>query len=220
MVHIGVWQSDYPIGYSGDVMHSKPFCVGLTGGIGSGKTTVANLFMHLHVPIIDADEIARRITKLNTTAYHRIVEHFGLTILKNNRELDRKKLREIIFSNPIEKRWLENLLHPLIRQDMYREIQHAKFPYCICVIPLLTEKANVEFIDRILVVDTPIELQIERVKKRDQETQNEVQKIVDAQIGRDARLHVANDVIVNDQDLAELEKKVGILHQSYLYISR
>lgn len=195
---------------------SKPFCIGLTGGIGSGKTTVANLFAKLSVPIIDADDIAHQITKPHALAYRTVVTHFGKAILNDDNTIDRRKLRHLIFENPTEKKWLENELHPLIRQTMRQKIQQAEFPYCICVIPLLTESNGIEFIDRVLLVDTPINMQIERAKKRDNANAKDIQKIIDSQASQHARLKMANDVIVNDSDLISLEKKVLLLHQSYL----
>lgn len=202
-----------------DTLKSLPFCIGLTGGIGSGKTTVANLFATLGVPIIDADVIAHQITRPHAIAYRQVVMHFGTTILNPDNTIDRQKLRHIVFENHTEKKWLENILHPLIRQKMRDEINKINFPYCICVIPLLTESSGIDFIDRILVVDTPIDIQMERAKKRDNASAKDIQKIIDAQASHTARLKIADDVLMNDLDLNSLENKVLSLHQSYLSVS-
>jgi len=198
------------------VANMKPLCIGLTGGIGSGKTTVANLFVKLGVPIIDADVIAHEITKPNQMAYQKIIDHFGKNILNPDQAINRKKLREIIFENIQEKKWLENLLHPLIRQVMRDQIKKIKAPYCICVIPLLAESTGIDFIHRVLVIDTPLEMQIERAKKRDAATEHEIQKIMDAQADQHSRLKIADDVLVNDGNLKVLEDKINDLHQQYL----
>ena len=194
---------------------SKSFCIGLTGGIGSGKTTVANFFAKLGVPIVDADDIAHRITLPNGVAYPKIIDHFGKKILNDDKTLNRKKLRDIIFENETEKEWLENYLHPLIRDAMLFKIQKIKSPYCICVIPLLAESTDIHFIDRVLVIDAPIKLQLERARKRDTATKESIQKIMDSQATQASRLAIADDVLTNDGDLKSLENKVEKLHQQY-----
>lgn len=194
-----------------------PTIIGLTGGIGSGKTTVSHLFQKLGVPIIDADVISHQLTEKNQLAYHKIIAHFGESILSKDNTINRTKLREIIFKNPLEKKWLEDLLHPLIRQTIRDEIKKVTTPYCICVIPLLLEsKGNYAFLDRILVVDTPITLQLERVKKRDQNNQVLIEKIISSQATREARLKIADDVLTNDVDLNALEKQVRELHARFI----
>lgn len=190
-------------------------CIGLTGGIGSGKTTVATLFEKLGVPIIDADEIAHRITKQNGSAYQEVIAHFGNGIVNPDKSIDRKKLRELIFQNPTEKKWLEDCLHPLIRQTMRDDIQKVKSHYCICVIPLLAESTEIDFIDRVLVIDTPSKLQLERAQKRDGATAESIQAIMNSQANRDVRLKIADDVLVNDGDSGSLTDKVKALHQFY-----
>lgn len=216
MVHHDVWRSSDAMDDAMDAVKSTAFCIGLTGGIGSGKTTVANFFAKLGVPIIDADDIAHQITKPHALAYRTIVTHFGKQILNDDNTIDRRKLRHLIFENPAEKKWLENELHPLIRQTMRQKIQQIEFPYCICVIPLLTESNDIEFIDRVLVVDSPMTIQIERAKKRDNATAEDIQKIINSQSSRFTRLKMADDVIVNDGDIIALENKVFSLHQAYL----
>lgn len=190
--------------------------IGLTGGIASGKTTAAKLFAELGVPIIDADEISHQLTKPDAVGYDAIVKRFGDTILHIDKTINRKKLRRIIFQNKIQRRWLENLLHPLIRQTMKEAIAKVQSPYCICVIPLLAESKGIDFIDRVLVIDTPLELQVERAKKRDETNTKAIQKIIDAQASQQERLKMADDVLVNDGDLEVLAAAVKRLHEQYI----
>ncbi|OGT43557.1 MAG: dephospho-CoA kinase [Gammaproteobacteria bacterium RIFCSPHIGHO2_12_FULL_40_19] len=198
------------------LIKSKPVCIGLTGGIGSGKSTVADFFKKHNVPVIDADIIAHQITEKNAVAYDSIVSHFGKTILNPDQTINRKQLRDIIFQNLSEKKWLENLLHPMIRKTMRDALQTIQTSYCICVIPLLTESSGIDFIDRVLVIDTPIEIQIDRAKKRDCATEESIQKIIDSQASEQARLKIADDIIINDSDLKSLEEQVDKLHRYYI----
>lgn len=193
--------------------------VGLTGGMGSGKSTVADFFKKYGAPIIDADQIAHALTKKNTFSYQKIITHFGKNILQDDYNIDRKKLREIIFSNASEKKWLEDFLHPLIREKMQLDMKKLNTPYCICVIPLLTESKKIDFIDRILVIDAPLDTQIARAKKRDRAKKTDIQKIIDAQVSRSARLKIADDIITNISDLQSLEKQVKQLHEKYLALT-
>ncbi len=194
----------------------KPFCVALTGGIASGKTTVSTLFSELGVPVIDADVIAHQLTQKNSDAYHHILTHFGQVILNNDKTLNRKKLRERVFDNPAEKKWLENLLHPLIREKMKTDISHVTYPYCICVIPLLAESKGIDFIDRILVIETPTDMQIKRATERDQSSADLIKTMINAQAKSDERLKIANDVLENKNDIDSLKKQVVELHKQYL----
>lgn len=200
-------------------MKNTPFRVGLTGGIGSGKTTVSNCFKQLGVEIIDADIIAKTLTTPNTPAYESILDHFGRTILNNDATLNRKKLRDIIFSNTKEKKWLENLLHPMIRQQMRELIADTETPYCICVIPLLAEATGINYIDRILVIETPVEIQLSRANIRDKMSNAAIQKIIDTQANHNKRRLLADDVLINDCDLNALKTEVERLHQRYLELA-
>ena len=193
--------------------------IGLTGGIGSGKSAVADLFKKLGISIIDADKIAHAITEPGKSGYHAITEHFGADILQPNGQLDRHKLRDLIFSNDAERQWLEAELHPIIRRDMRSQALDATSPYCMMVIPLLTESNNFDHIDRVLVVDLPEELQIARACERDHCDAAQIQKIMAAQNSRDERLTYADDVIENDGDLNALENEVTQLHQLYSGLS-
>ena len=190
--------------------------IGLTGGVGSGKTTVANLFAERGIPIIDADVIAREVTLPAEPGLKQIVEHFGQAILLQDGTLNRGKLREIIFTQANERQWLEKLLHPLIRQRIEQRLQAITAPYCIVVIPLLFEVKPYPFINRILVIDAPPHLQIERVTARDRLDPSQIECIMNAQTSRNKRLMGAQDVILNDGNIAGLEPQVQKLHEIYL----
>lgn len=192
--------------------------IGLTGGIGSGKTTVTNLFAKYDVPIIDTDVIAREITQQHEPAYAEIVQHFGKVILDEQTNINRRALRDIVFTNPAERTWLENLLHPIIRNKTEQQVKRLppESSYCIVVVPLLTEIGSYPFINRVLVVDAPEASQIERVTARDKTSSTQVQSIIDTQISREKRLKLAHDVITNDGQLEHLSAQVDSLHKKYL----
>ena len=192
-------------------MSNTILTIGLTGGIGSGKSTVADFFKRLNVPVIDADVISHELTAPQTEIYQKIVKHFG--------NIDRKQLRDIIFSNSIEKKWLEDLLHPEIRKIMKEKIANIKSPYCICVIPLLAESASIDFIDRVLVVESSSELQIARAKVRDNTTTDSIKAILASQACDLLRRKIADDIISNNGDLAALKKQVLELHALYLSLA-
>ena len=190
--------------------------IGLTGGIGSGKTTVANLFADLGVDVIDTDQLSRDVTKSGQGALKKISEHFGPKILQSNGSLDRTALRKIIFTDDNARRWLEELLHPLIRAEMKRQIDSSTSTYCIVVIPLLIETKPNSLIDRILVVDTSEDLQLERTKKRDNSSEKEVAAILNTQVNREKRLAAAHDIIENHGSLDDLVSQVKKLHEFYM----
>ncbi len=194
--------------------------VGLTGGIGSGKSTVAERFDVRGVPVIDADVIAREVVEPGTPGLARVVEAFGRDILDENGRLNRSRLGARIFQDPESRKRLEAILHPLIRAEMQRRITHITAPYCVLVIPLLIESGQSDLVHRILVVDTPRELQSRRVAARDKRPPAEIEAILDAQASREERLAAAHDVIVNDTDLNALDQQVARLHQRYLELSR
>ncbi len=194
--------------------------IGLTGGIGSGKSTVAKYFAELGVAIIDADKIARELVAKDTHTLTKIVKHFGSKILTGRGELDRTYLRKLIFSNPKQKQWLEKLLHPLIFHFMVNQLQQIKSPYCILVIPLLLETQQEKLVDRILVVDAPQEQQINRTMKKNKMSEKEVKAIIVTQANREQRLASADDIIYNDNSLTKLKQQVQQLHQKYLILSK
>lgn len=194
--------------------------IGLTGGIGSGKTAVSDLFQLKDIDIIDADLIAREVVEPGQPALKAIAEHFGNDILLPTGELDRRKLRDIVFANEANKEWLNALLHPLIRERMLSQTANAKSPYCILSVPLLVENKMSNLVSRVLVVDIDTALQIERASKRDQQTNQQLAKIVNAQASREERLAVADDVINNSDGLSELKKQVDALHISYVNMAK
>lgn len=189
--------------------------IGLTGGIGSGKSTVADLFSKLGVPIIDADVIAREVVAVKNNL-EKIVAHFGSEILDAKAQLDRAKLRKCVFENARQRQWLENLLHPMIIAEIKQRISALNSPYCIVVIPLLAEVLKSrQLVDRVLVVDIPEELQIQRTAQRDKLAAQEVQSILASQTNRAQRLAIANDILSNAGDIATLQQAVLNLHQRY-----
>lgn len=199
------------------------YIVGLTGGIGSGKTTVANLFLELGVPVIDADNVARQVVKKGTLLLAQIVAHFGEQILLDNGELDRAKLRELIFQQPEEKIWLNNLLHLPIREEMLRQLHAQTYPYVLWVVPLLIENHLTRLCQRVLVIDVKLETQLQRATQRDGNQIELIQQIINSQVDRSTRLSFADDVINNDEDLSQtfvtLKQKVLELHHQYLALA-
>ncbi|HVE45028.1 MAG TPA: dephospho-CoA kinase [Gammaproteobacteria bacterium] len=194
--------------------------VGLTGGIGSGKSSVAAYFTARGVPVIDADVIAKKITQKGETAYQKIVEHLGEHILLADGSLNRAALKQLIFEDPKERIWLENLLHPIIRSCIEQGIRELSAPYCIIVIPLLYETHSPPFIQRVLVVDTSESLQKQRVADRDKLPEKQIEAILQTQVTRKDRLQRCDDIIHNDGSLKELEAEVEKLHQQYLSLSQ
>lgn len=196
------------------------FVVGLTGGIGSGKSTVATLFAAKNIPIIDTDEIARKVTEPNEPALKEISNLFGPNVLSPTGQLDRAKLRMLIFSNDTKRKQLEQLLHPLIRAEMSTRIQKLDTPYCIAVIPLLLETTPNPLINRILVVDTIEDLQISRGAARDQLARSDIEAIIKTQVTRSKRLELADDVIINNGSHEDLIPQIDKLHALYLTLAK
>lgn len=194
-----------------------PYTIGLTGGIASGKTTVANLFQqHYNIDIVDADVVAREVVQPGTIGLEKIVKHFGKSVLKANGELDREVLRSLIFTDKNEKAWLNNLLHPIIRHKMKQDLDKITTPYALLVVPLLVENQLQSMTDRILVVDVSTEVQIERTMKRDNVSKGQVESILSAQADRVERLTFADDIIQNDHGNDELLAQISKLHQHYM----
>ena len=194
--------------------------VGLTGGIGSGKSTAAALFAGHGVPVIDADEIARQLVVPGQTAYKQVLKTFGSDVVDTGGKLDRNRLRHIVFADPEQRKRLEAILHPLVRREIQRQTQRLQTPYCIIVIPLLIEADQRDLVDRVLVIDTDETLQLQRVAARSQLTEEEIRKIIGAQLSRSERLRYADDVILNNTDLAELRASVDTFHERYLALAR
>ncbi|MFQ3198517.1 MAG: dephospho-CoA kinase [Paraglaciecola sp.] len=192
------------------------FVVGLSGGIGSGKTTVSNMFAKLGVAIIDADVIARQVVEPNSPALKAIIDNFGPQLLDPDGNLDRRKLREIVFSQPEAKNWLNALLHPLIRQQIQQQTDQATSLYCMLSVPLLVENKSYKNVDRVVIVDVPENLQLSRSINRDGANETQINAIMAAQATRQQRLEVADDVIDNSGDEAALFPQVYQLHQRYV----
>ncbi|MDH5648599.1 MAG: dephospho-CoA kinase [Gammaproteobacteria bacterium] len=193
--------------------------VGLTGGVGSGKSTVAVFFSELGVPVIDADEISRKLAQPGQEGYQSIVAEFGQSVLDKNGEINRDQLRKIVFTDEIKRMRLEAIIHPMVREGIAEKINHTNGPYCIIVIPLLIETGYLDFVDRVLVVDTTPETQISRVKKRSQLSEKEIRNIMAAQIGREERLKHADDIIENNDTVAQVRSRVNQLHSHYLKLA-
>ncbi|UCE89611.1 MAG: dephospho-CoA kinase [Pseudomonadota bacterium] len=193
--------------------------IGLTGGIGSGKSTVADMFTALGVPVIDTDDLARELVAPGEPALSEIVATFGASVLGPNRTLDRARMRELVFQSEDSRRKLESILHPRIRQLVRERVAELNAPYCVVVIPLLFESDQRDLVDRVLVVDTSEELQMARATQRDGAVEAQVSAIMCAQLGREARLAGADDILTNDAGLNELCSLVQDLHQRYLELS-
>ncbi|TRX52701.1 dephospho-CoA kinase [Thalassomonas sp. M1454] len=191
--------------------------IGLTGGIGSGKTTVADIFAEYGIDIIDADVVAREVVKPGSPALKQIAEYFGDEFILSDGNLNRSKLRDRIFSNPSDKAWLNALLHPLIREAMNEQCLQAKSSYCFLVAPLLIENNIHTSVDKVLVVDVKPETQLTRTTSRDNNTQEQVQKILASQVDRETRLAHADYIIDNDKcTLDELRTQIELMHREFL----
>ena len=190
--------------------------IGLTGGIGSGKSVVAGMFARLGAPIIDTDAISHELTRRDAPGYRQIVAAFGKEYLGPNGELDRQALREHVFSRPQDRRRLEAALHPLIHAEVARLLEQVAYPYVIIVAPLLIEAGFTDLVDRILVVDTSEAEQLRRTQARSSLPEQEIRLIMQSQLDRQTRLAAADDVLHNDADLVRLEDTVRHLHQQYL----
>ncbi len=194
----------------------KRWTLGITGGIGSGKTAVAQLFTNKGIETIDADQAARWVVNKGKPALTKIVEHFGSQVLLEDGNLNRATLRQEIFQNPQQRKWLEQLLHPIIRQEICQFLENANSPYSILVSPLLIEAKQYELVNRVLVIDTTESIQITRSMQRDNNSEQQIRAIMQTQLTRSERLNYADDIIVNDQDISHLEQQVEQLHQFYL----
>jgi dephospho-CoA kinase len=196
-------------------MRNKLLKIGLTGGIATGKTTTSNQFAQHGIPIIDADVLAHHLVEPGQPALAKIVQIFGATMLNADGTLNRSRLRQQIFAEAKQRQHLEAILHPLIRQEMLRQLAELNTDYCILSIPLLLETQQMDMVDRVLVVDCSLASQRQRLKARNNFTEAEIDQILMAQSDREARLAIANDVIYNDTDLNGLRTQVEALHQFY-----
>lgn len=193
--------------------------IGLTGGIGSGKTAVSDRFARLGIPVIDTDLLARELVEPGQPALAEIVAEFGPDCLDDEGRLQRSRLRERVFADPDGRRRLEAILHPRIRALARERIARLTAPYCLLVIPLLAETGMTDLVDRVLVVDAPEATQIHRVMARDRVTEAQARRILAAQADRSQRLALANEIVENAGDLAALDHQIAGLHQHYLTLT-
>jgi len=200
------------------VVGQTPAVVGLTGGIGSGKSTVARMFGKLGVHWVDADDVAREVVEPGTPGLVQIAEHFGKDILTAEGTLDRAQLRQIVFASPEERTWLEGLLHPMIREELIRQLKPEGYamPYVLLVSPLLLETDQHQLVSKVVVVDVPVETQVERTMARDANERDQVERIIAAQMPREKRLEKADAVIDNGRPLDDVERQVRELHEKFL----
>jgi dephospho-CoA kinase len=196
------------------------FTVGLTGGIGSGKSTVSDLFAAMGVDVIDTDEIARALTASGQPAVSRIEQEFGPEVVQDDGALNRNRMREMAFANPAAREALQRILHPLIREEVQRRLSATDAPYSIVVVPLLVESKDYKFANRVLVVDCSEQQQIERVMQRSGLAKDQIEAIMATQASRRERIAAADDVIRNEDGIAELRAKVKQLHEKYLTLAQ
>ncbi|WP_282349137.1 dephospho-CoA kinase [Pseudomonas sp. PS01301] len=194
----------------------KPWVLGLTGGIASGKSAAAQRFAELGVHVVDADQASRWVVEPGRPALAALVERYGAALLQADGSLDRGALRKVIFEDAQERRWVEALLHPLIAEEIAQSLASATSPYAVFVSPLMVESGQYRITQRLLVVDAPEAVRVARTLLRDHTTPEQVQAILKAQASREQRLALADDVLVNDRDLAWLRSEVERLHTFYL----
>ena len=198
---------------------NRPYTVALTGGIASGKSLVSDEFARLGVPVVDTDVIAHEIVEPGQPALEEIKKVFGPNIIDTDGRLKRSKLRKLIFSDTASRKKLESILHPRIRQNALEAVSRVTTKYCVLVIPLLAERASYPGIDRILVVDVDPEIQIERLISSDKGSLKQARQALDSQIGREQRLDLADDVLLNSGTPEQARQEVARLHQKYLKLS-
>lgn len=196
------------------------FIVGVTGGIGSGKTAVSDRFAQLGIEVVDADVVARVVVEPETQALQAIADKFGKGILHSDGTLDRAKLRNIIFASDMDKQWLEQLLHPLIGERILHDLENASSPYVVFVSPLLVESGQTSICDKVVVVDVPESVQLSRTMERDSNAQAQVEAIMAKQTSRENRLSHADEVIENWHGFEQLDSAVNELHQHFLTLAQ
>ena len=193
--------------------------IGLTGGIGSGKSVASDKFKSLGIVVVDADVASRTVVESGKPALKEIQDHFGSGIITAEGKLDRNKLREIIATDSKERKWLESVLHPKIGEQITKEISESTSVYTLFVAPLLLETNSQEMCSRVVVVDVPKDVQIQRTAKRDKVSSNQVEQMVAAQMKREKRLEKADDVLLNNGTIEDLEKQVEELHKKYIQMA-
>lgn len=202
---------------SNTINKTSPWVLGLTGGIGCGKTAVSNMFEQLGITIVDADIIARQVVKPKSDGLNAIVRKFGHSILLSDGTLNRSALRERIFTNSADKEWLNNLLHPFIRNKIHNDLTAAKSPYVVLVAPLLFENSLDKLCNRTLLIDIPQSVQIERTASRDNVSVEQVKAIIAAQMSREDKQKKADDILNNDRALTDVNHDLLTLHKRYLH---
>ena len=194
--------------------------IGLTGGIGSGKSAVANFFQDEGITVIDADELAREVIDKNSHGYKSIVDYFGSKIIDSNGLIDRAFLRKEAFDDNKKKKVLESIIHPLVKDLMTKRIATSNSVYSIIMVPLIFETNSMSNYNRILVIDCDPKIQLERASLRDNNSNEQIQKIIDYQCSREERLSIANDVIPNNDSLENLKVRSLAMHKFYLGLSK
>ncbi|WP_276755721.1 dephospho-CoA kinase [Pseudoalteromonas marina] len=205
---------------SDTINKTSPWVLGLTGGIGCGKTAVSNMLEQLGITIVDADIIARQVVKPKSDGLNAIVSKFGQSILLSDGTLNRSALRERIFTNRADKEWLNNLLHPLIRNKIHNDLTAAKSPYVVLVAPLLFENGLDKLCNRTLLIDIPQSVQIERTASRDNVSVEQVKAIIAAQMSREDKQKKADDILNNDRALNDVNHDLLTLHKRYLHMAQ
>lgn len=195
------------------------FCVALAGNIASGKSTVAAEFANYGVNIIKADQIAKDLAAKGQPAFLQIVDHFGESVLTTTGELNRRQLRQIIVDNSEERQWLEKLLHPLIREQIKQEVEKTKSPYCLIEIPLLFDRSQYPWLNRVLLVIAEPEQQIARLMARDNSSREQALAIIATQADEQQHREIADDILINSGTIDHLRKEVAILHNDYLRLA-
>jgi dephospho-CoA kinase len=192
--------------------------IGLTGGIGSGKSAAAALFKDIGVDFIDADDLARDSLSINSEGYKLFIKEFGDKYLDENKNINRELIRKLIFNDSDAKSKLENIIHPIVRSGIETFIKNKKSDYCIIVVPLIFETNSSNIYDRVLVIDCDVDVQISRTSKRDNQTKSDIENIINKQATREQRLSIADEVIVNNGSLDLLRNEVLKIHKKYLEI--
>jgi dephospho-CoA kinase len=193
--------------------------IGLTGGIGSGKSTAARIFEELGVPVFDTDKIARELVNQGQPALQEIRSTFGDAVFQPDGYLNRAELKRLIFENDLARTKLEAILHPRIREQLLHDIRHSNAPYCVAVIPLLVEHHWQTLVDRVLVIDVPETMQLERARKRDMLSDNMILSIIKSQVDRKTRLAAADDIVNNEKGTDDMRQQILVLHQRYTLLA-
>ena len=196
------------------------FVVGVTGGIGSGKSAATDILSQLGVTVVDADIVAREVVEPGEPALQAIKEYFGSEIIAPNGSLDRAALRKLIFSNNDNREWLEKLLHPIIRKSIIEQLNRSNGYYAVLASPLLLETDQYQLVDHVVVIDAPEEIQLQRTMSRDNNNEEQVKAIINAQMARQERLDKAASVISNDSDLAHLDTEISTLHEQLIQLAK